>query len=79
MAVLVGPLVLKSQDELIWDQVEVLNCSDFFEAFTCGRRVFTKIQNTGGIKCRGKKKGPGADYNQLENQLAANHQIDRAL
>jgi len=56
--------------------VKVLNCLDFFEAFACGIRVFTKIQITGVIRCR--KIGPGDDYNQLENQLAAN-QIDGPL
>lgn len=31
MTVLVSLMVLKSQNELIWDWVKVLNCSDFLK------------------------------------------------
>lgn len=37
MAVLVCFLVLKSQEELFWIEVKVLNCLDFFGVFTCGK------------------------------------------
>lgn len=64
MAVLVCFLVLKSQEELFWIEVKVLNCLDFFGVFTCGKDSLQRFRSL-EVSNAEKIYDPGADYNQL--------------